>query len=520
MNLPLSPGVYTVNGTTYILTLKAEDFGEGANRHSVGSASIITAGLNAGKADDGSAISSFTAGTDVTLTATPDAGYAVDYWTYDGKEIEDSKEKNSVTIKTLSKPASVLVYFKTTDTKLNASVQNKQGGTLKCMDEDGSESLKNFPAYIASGAKFNFTATPNTGWHFKQWILAKRGANSYPSGESDPTNGSNTLSVEVGVQDIDLAAVFERDSYTLTLEGELTASYQTVDPNDTSKTLTKSLKSGESVTGDTKITVAPKAGYAAATGETYQVNGKAVEAGKLNADGSYTFPITENTKVSLKTDRAAFAITTPKMEHGTIIATVDGEAVDDLSKIPGGSKVELQARADRGWHFKNWVVNGTAQDEAAAKTNGTYTISELAGDLSIHAEFAQSASYTAKATAAAGNGTVKYTLYDIYGKEVETKAMPTDGVTIYKDEEITFHAAPKTGYQVEQWEVNDKKTAGNSKTNPEGKIRADKNITATVYFKVTASYQLTFGTANENGSLTAKIDDTAVVSQSKQPNRQ
>ena len=511
------PGVYTVNGTTYILTLKAEDFGEGANKHSVGSASIITAGLNAGKADDGSAISSFTAGTDVTLTAVPDAGYAVDYWTYDGKEIEDSKEKSSVTIKTLAKPASVLVYFKTTDTKLNASVQNKQGGTLKCTDEDGSESLKNFPAYIASGAKFNFTATPNTGWHFKQWILTKRGANSYPSG-TPHDNGSNTLSVEVGVQDIDLAAVFERDSYTLTLEGELTASYQTVDPDDTSKTLTKSLKSGESVTGDTKITVAPKAGYAAATGETYQVNGKAVEAGKLNADGSYTFPITENTKVSLKTDRAAFAITTPKMEHGTIIATVDGEAVNDLSKIPGGSKVELQARADRGWHFKNWVVNDTAQDEAAAKTNGTYTISELAGDLSIHAEFAQSASYTAKATAAAGNGTVKYTLYDIYGEEVETKAMPTDGVTIYKDEEITFHAAPKTGYQVEQWEVNGKKTAGNSKTNPEGKIRADKNITATVYFKVTASYQLTFGTAGENGHLTAKIDDTAVNSQTKQPN--
>ena len=224
------PGVYTVNGTTYILTLKAEDFGEGANRHSVGSASIITAGLNAGKADDGSAISSFTANTDVTLTAVPDAGYAVDYWTYDGKEIENSKEKNSVTIKTLPKPASVLVYFKTTNTKLNASVQNKQGGTLKCTDENGSESLKNFPAYIASGAKFNFTATPDTGWHFKQWILSKRGANSYPSGESDPTNGSNTLSVEVGVQDIDLAAVFERDSYTLTLDGEISASYQTVDP--------------------------------------------------------------------------------------------------------------------------------------------------------------------------------------------------------------------------------------------------------------------------------------------------
>ncbi len=339
------PGVYTVNGTTYILTLKAEDFGEGANRHSVGSASIITAGLNAGKADDGSAISSFTADTDVTLTATPDAGYAVDHWTYGGQTIKDGSGNpitaNSVTIKTGAASAIVSVFFKTTDTKLNASVQNKQGGTLKCTDEDGSESLKNFPAYIASGAKFNFTATPNTGWHFKQWILAKRGANSYPSG-TPHDNGSNTLSVEVGVQDIDLAAVFERDSYTLTLEGELTASYQTVDPNDTSKTLTKSLKSGESVTGDTEITVAPKAGYAAATGETYQVNGKAVEAGKLNAGGSYTFPITENTKVSLKTDRAAFAITTPEMEHGTIIATVDGEAVDDLSKIPAAARLSCR----------------------------------------------------------------------------------------------------------------------------------------------------------------------------------
>ena len=90
------PGVYTVNGTTsHILTLKTEDFGEGANKHSVGSASIITAGLNAGKTDDGSAISSFTADTDVTLTAVPDAGYAVDYWTYDGKEIEDSKGEES-----------------------------------------------------------------------------------------------------------------------------------------------------------------------------------------------------------------------------------------------------------------------------------------------------------------------------------------------------------------------------------------------------------------------------------------
>ncbi len=102
---------------------------------------------------------------------------------------------------------------------MNASVQNKQGGTLKCTYEDGPEASKNFPAYIATRCKVQPPQRRNTGWHFKQWILAKRGANSYPSG-TPHDNGSNTLSVEVGVQDIDLAAVFERDSYTLTLDGE------------------------------------------------------------------------------------------------------------------------------------------------------------------------------------------------------------------------------------------------------------------------------------------------------------
>ena len=127
-----------------------------------------------------------------------------------------------------------MVYFKTTDTKLNASVQNKQGGTLKCTYEDGSGSLKNSRLTLPAVQSSTSPQRRNTGWHFKQWILAKRGANSYPSG-TPHDNGSNTLSVEVGVQDIDLAAVFERDSYTLTLDGEISASYQTVDPNDTSR---------------------------------------------------------------------------------------------------------------------------------------------------------------------------------------------------------------------------------------------------------------------------------------------
>ncbi len=514
------PGIYTVNGTTYALTLQAVDFGEGANKHSVASVSIDTAGLNHKKIANG-VTANFQANTDVILSTVPDPGYAVDHWTYAGETLKDANGKtitdNSVTITTRAQSAIAQVYFKTTDTVLNAFVQGKKGGTIKCIDEDGYETLKNFPAYISSGAKYSFTATPNEGWHFKQWILSERGANTYPSGTKHD-DGSNTLSVEVGVRDIDLVAVFERDSYTLTLDGEITASYVGTDPKDDTKQITIPIKNGESLTGDTQITVAPKAGYVAAEGETYKLNDTAVDKAKLNTDGSYTFPLTENTKVSLKTDRASFVITTPEMEHGKIVATVDGETVNDLSEIPGGSKVELQARAERGWHFKNWVVNGEAQNEAKAKTNGTYTISELAGDLSIYAEFAESDSYTAKAAAANNNGTIAYTLYDIYGDEFETKTMPTEGVTIYKDEEITFNATPKAGYQVEQWKVDSKLTTTNSETNPEGRIRAEKNIDITVYLKVSTKYVLTFGTATADGSLAAKIGNDTITTGEKQPN--
>ena len=91
--------------------------------------------------------------------------------------------------------------------------------------------------------------------------------------------------------------------------------------------------SGECVSGDTMITVAPKAGYAAATGETYQVNGKAVEAGKLNADGSdFIVVVAEVTDDNGNVKRLA---------KDNIYFTVEGEGriIGDGDNIMGNPRI-------------------------------------------------------------------------------------------------------------------------------------------------------------------------------------
>ncbi len=200
------------------------------------------------------------------------------------------------------------------------------------------------------------------------------------------------------------------------------------------------------------------------------------------------------------------------MEHGTIVATVGGEVVDDLSKIPGGSKVELQARADRGWHFDYWVIDGEKlNDETKAKTDGVYTFEALEKGHSVQAVFAQSKSYKANASADADGTTVTYTLYDIYGDVVETKDMPANGITIYENEKILFSVAEPDGFMVEKWMLNDADYTSNE-FDPDaehvaiGPILADKNLTVKVILATTEHYKVSYPSNVVNGKLTAAAD--------------
>ena len=101
---------------------------------------------------------SATAGTEITLTATPDTGYHFKEWQVisGGVSIKDNKftmPNNNVEIKAIFEKDAP-----PTPTEYTVTVTTEGGGTASAS-----------PAKAAAGTEITLTATPNTGYHFKEW---------------------------------------------------------------------------------------------------------------------------------------------------------------------------------------------------------------------------------------------------------------------------------------------------------------------------------------------------------------
>ena len=101
---------------------------------------------------------SATAGTEITLTATPDTGYHFKEWQVisGGVSIKDNKftmPNNNVEIKAIFEKDAP-----PTPTEYTVTVTTEGGGTASAS-----------PTKAAAGTEITLTATPNTGYHFKEW---------------------------------------------------------------------------------------------------------------------------------------------------------------------------------------------------------------------------------------------------------------------------------------------------------------------------------------------------------------
>ena len=493
-------GTYTVIGLTYRLSVEAQDYTDKAGSRAVG-----TAGISA----TGTTKNDYSANTVVQLYAQPNDGYMVDYWTVQyGKTAEqtlsgDTNNPNRLTITTEPAPTEVKVYFKVKPIVLTATTD--KGGRVDCTDDKHFTSGAN----VSSGAEFTFKAVPAEGYHFFGWQLGVEGTSTtYPAG-TDNGDGTNSLNITVGTNSIALKAVFQRDSYTLTLEGDITAHYKRQNPADPNgPQIETTIVSGASIPGDTEITAQPKTGYQAAEGAEFILNGEAT-----GQSDSYTFPLTADSVLSLKTQRNRYAITAAADDdsHGSVTVLVDGKPAqgDALSAVEGGSVITFIAKAERGYHFDRWTVNEADDTESG----DTLTVGALGQNMAVTANFAASKEYTASGIVSHDSrGTMLYTLYDIYGNVVgeEEQEMP-DTLTLYKGESILFKAKANPGYMVEQWDCNGSATVSTAKTYPGGKITADSaaapndTITVKAYLVASSLYEVGYA-ALDNGALSAKAD--------------
>ena len=148
---------------------------------------VTTAGGGTASASSTSA----TAGTEITLTATPNTGYHFKEWQVEslaGLVITNNKftmPDSNVAIKAIFEEDSPFA-----PTKYTVTVTTEGGGTASAS-----------PAKTAAGTEITLTATPNTGYHFKEWQVES------PAGLVITNNKFTMPDSNVAIK-----AIFEEDS--------------------------------------------------------------------------------------------------------------------------------------------------------------------------------------------------------------------------------------------------------------------------------------------------------------------
>lgn len=493
--------VYTIIGQTYRLTVSAEDY-EGIK--TVGTAAISATGDTKGQ---------FARGTAVQLFATPDEGYEVDKWTVDvtGKETvtytaDQLQNPNRLNLGMEAGETKVNVYFKKKKIKLN--LINTTGGKISCTDTTFKSG-----ATVNRGAKFTFKAEPAPGYSFGHWVISETGQNAVFDNGTSAEDGTNTIDITVGTNNIGLQATFIRDSYTVNLVGDVNA-YYLKESNDADTEPEKVyITDGKAVKGDTTIYVEPKKGYVAAEGASITINDQ--PTGETSA---YSFALKENTTIALDTVRENYVVTadaqsaTEGVAGGRVVITENGVETASGNQVAGGSKVVFQAIAARGYVFDHWIIG-----EKIDSTADVYTIDEIGEAVSMTAVFRKNIMHKISGSVLPENrGKLVYTLYDIYGNVIEENKDYTSEIEMYQGESIEFTAAVNDGSMVEQWTLTEngkvnryvssaKRYPGGRITMKESDIEIKAVLVASTYYDMYFNAEQT-PDVTSSGSISATVD--------------
>ena len=269
---------------------------------------------------------SATAGTEITLTATPDTGYHFKEWQVisGGVSIKDNKftmPNNNVEIKAIFEKDAP-----PTPTEYTVTVTTEGGGTASAS-----------PTKAAAGTEITLTATPNTGYHFKEWQVI---------------SGNVTIKDDkllMPDSNVEIKAIFEKDAPPTPTEYTVTV---TSGGNGTASASPAKAVAGAEIT----LTAMPNEGYHF---KEWQV----ISGGVSIKNNKFTMP---NNNVEVK---AIFEEDTPPAptEHTvTVTSGGNGTASASPAKAAAGTEITLTATPNTGYHFKEWQVisgNVTIKDD-------------------------------------------------------------------------------------------------------------------------------------------------------------
>jgi len=405
-------------------------------------------------------------GTQIRFQAVPDRGYAVSGWYIKNNEtgvfeLEEDEDGNPVLTNGLnylmkSVPLDIRVEFSVKGNTLEYKVlyDKTEAGEVVCVSSDSLTS----GAVVIEGASYDFMAVPKEGYHFVEWqkyVLG--GGTTKPAGTVDD-EGMHLVNIEMGTMSIILYAVFERDSYEITLGDHLEAWYMDNIDNDTSTGDENGdelviANSKDIIKGDKEVTVKPSPGYMVKENADWYKDGVLIEGN--TGLSQYEFVMLKDTSIDVETVnipvKIDFDILDAGGEENTVVIEINDTVVtdpDELNKIPGGSKVELKAVPAYGYLFDKWIVNGNDDVESGK----TLIIGTIGSDMTVVAVFKDNELYTINVSydTEGDHGTLSYSLNEVSFIGIESPAE----IDVFEGDNVVLRANVDSDFMVGKWIIN------------------------------------------------------------------
>ena len=255
------------------------------------------------------------AGTEITLTAMPNEGYHFKEWQVISGNVTIKDNKFTMPDSDVEVKA---VFEKDAPAPTEFIVTVTSGG-------NGTASAS--PAKAAAGSEITLTATPNTGYHFKEWQVI---------------SGNVTIKDDKFLMpdsNVEVKAIFEEDAPPAPTEHTVTV---TSSGNGTASASPAKAVAGAEIT----LSATPDKGYHL---KEWQV----ISGGVSIKDNKFTMP---NNNVEIKAIFEKDAPPTPTEYTVTVTTEGGGTASASPAKAVAGAEITLTATPNTGYHFKEWQV--------------------------------------------------------------------------------------------------------------------------------------------------------------------
>ncbi|MFA9422018.1 MAG: S-layer homology domain-containing protein [Sedimentibacter sp.] len=462
-NITILDGSYIVTGTTNVLEVSMRKF-EGLYN-----GDIYLISPDCGSSSDATILkTNVVAGTRVILCAVPDMGYTIYDWYING--IAQGKTSTTIAYTMLSENTTIEVQFAIKQNSLTYGTGgDENGGIVKCTTDSDLVS----GSVIAQGTEITFMANPNSGYHFVEWRYTAMGSTTTYTQGIAGENGSSTYTMTMPASSADIYAVFERDSYMITLSEGLTAVYTGDHDNDaTTPDQEISIVSGDYIKGDKTVKVMSKSGYVIDDTAAWLLVGS---QGASSVDNSsYAFVIDENTYVQMAVIRVQYlvklgfadkdicagSILTYRIDNQSPI-TISGDSYTDMVDIPvpGGSSLYIEASVCDAYDFVKWVKTvGTIETEI---TGLGCNFDSVVEDFSIQALFKDKSSYSVTLGSLTESG-ASYSV-SVNGEDYKDAA-ESDIINAIEEDSLSVRVNVPLGKVVGYWNVDGQSLQSTSNT--------------------------------------------------------